>query len=141
MKDKLQQYGALPFSIVEGIPHIALITSKTTHRWIIPKGHPEIGMKKFHVAENEAWEEAGLIGKMKQNPFLKVDTIKIKKGIEIPTELTVYLMKIKHFRDEWPEQDERERCFVPAIEAMKMVSDDAMAKVIERFLKKFPKEK
>lgn len=45
---------------------ILLITSRGTGRWVIPKGWP-MGKKKPHeVASQEAWEEAGVRGRVRK---------------------------------------------------------------------------
>ena len=41
---------------------VMLITSRETHRWVVPKGHPMRGMEPHEAAAQEAWEEAGLRG-------------------------------------------------------------------------------
>jgi 8-oxo-dGTP pyrophosphatase MutT (NUDIX family) len=41
-----------------------LLTSRGTHRWVIPKGWPMKGRKPAEVASQEAYEEAGLIGQI-----------------------------------------------------------------------------
>jgi 8-oxo-dGTP pyrophosphatase MutT (NUDIX family) len=57
------QFAALPWRIGEGgRREVMLLTSRETHRWIIPKGWPMKGRKPGDVASQEAYEEAGLIG-------------------------------------------------------------------------------
>ena len=41
-----------------------LLTSRETHRWVIPKGWPMKGWEPAEVASQEAYEEAGLIGQV-----------------------------------------------------------------------------
>src|SRR5947209_19969955 len=63
-KDRTQ-FAALPFQIgANGQPEIMLLTSRETHRWVIPKGWPMKGRKPAEVAMREAYEEAGLIGRI-----------------------------------------------------------------------------
>jgi 8-oxo-dGTP pyrophosphatase MutT (NUDIX family) len=52
-----------------GALHVLLITSRVTHRWIIPKGHPEKRMRPSAVAVIEAREEAGVSGIISKAPI------------------------------------------------------------------------
>src|ERR1700685_808730 len=64
-KSRLIQFAALPWRIGEGgTRQIMLLTSRETHRWVIPKGWPMKGRKPAEVASQEAYEEAGLIGQV-----------------------------------------------------------------------------
>ena len=47
---------------------ICLITSSSGKRWLLPKGHREHGYKFRETAREEAWEEAGLIGRIGARP-------------------------------------------------------------------------
>jgi 8-oxo-dGTP pyrophosphatase MutT (NUDIX family) len=58
----LKQFAALPVMETGGTPHVLLITSRATQRWIIPKGRPEKRMLPSAVAALEAREEAGVAG-------------------------------------------------------------------------------
>ena len=48
---------------------IMLVTSRGTRRWIIPKGWPKRGMLPYDTAAKEAFEEAGVIGKVSKRPI------------------------------------------------------------------------
>jgi 8-oxo-dGTP pyrophosphatase MutT (NUDIX family) len=56
MAKLLKQYAALPVMDSGGTLQVLLVTSRGTGRWIIPKGHPEKGMKPNAVAKLEALE-------------------------------------------------------------------------------------
>ena len=57
-----RQYAALPFIYLDEQVEVCLITSRTTGRWIIPKGWPQDGLAPHELAAVEAYEEAGLKG-------------------------------------------------------------------------------
>src|SRR3954447_18743086 len=60
-----QQVGTLPFRFDdEGRLRVMLITSRESRRWVIPKGWPMRGLKPHRAAEREAYEEAGLEGRI-----------------------------------------------------------------------------
>jgi 8-oxo-dGTP pyrophosphatase MutT (NUDIX family) len=67
-KDKSRvttQFAALPWRISErGTREVMLLTSRETHRWVIPKGWPMKKRKPAEAASQEAYEEAGLVGRI-----------------------------------------------------------------------------
>jgi 8-oxo-dGTP pyrophosphatase MutT (NUDIX family) len=58
------QFGALCYRVRRGKTQILLITSRTRGRWIIPKGWPSEGLTPAQSALQEAWEEAGVTGRV-----------------------------------------------------------------------------
>jgi 8-oxo-dGTP pyrophosphatase MutT (NUDIX family) len=58
------QYGALPYRETKSGVEILLVTSRGTRRWIIPKGWPQSGTPPHRAAAQEAFEEAGVVGKI-----------------------------------------------------------------------------
>src|SRR5215469_11520900 len=59
------QFAALPWRIGQGgFREVMLLTTRETHRLVIPKGWPMKGRKPVEVAAQEAYEEAGLIGQI-----------------------------------------------------------------------------
>lgn len=59
------QYGALCWRLKDGKPQVLLITSRRSGRWVLPKGWPMDGLSGPEAALTEAWEEAGVRGKVK----------------------------------------------------------------------------
>ena len=47
---------------------ICLITSSSGKRWLLPKGHLEQGEDLQDTARHEAWEEAGVLGRLRDRP-------------------------------------------------------------------------
>src|SRR5262245_43345878 len=67
--DYRQQIAALPVRHNgDGSAAILLITSRKTRRWVIPKGWPIKGTSHPDSAAIEAWEEAGIKGKIVATP-------------------------------------------------------------------------
>ena len=59
------QYGALPYRFTPGAAlEILLVTSRESKRWIIPKGWPIKGLRPAKSAAREAFEEAGVSGRI-----------------------------------------------------------------------------
>jgi hypothetical protein len=64
------QYAALPYRTKgKSQLEIMLVTSRGTRRWIIPKGWPKRGKPPYDTAAKEAFEEAGVIGKVRKRPI------------------------------------------------------------------------
>ena len=64
------QFAALPWRRdAGGEVEVLLITSRETRRWVIPKGWPIKGMKSAKSAAREAFEEAGVLGKVAKTPI------------------------------------------------------------------------
>ncbi len=64
------QYAALPYRAKgKSVLEVMLITSRDTRRWIIPKGWPKHGLPPHATAAEEAFEEAGVVGKITERPI------------------------------------------------------------------------
>lgn len=132
-KDKktLVQYAALPFLVMEnGQTLVLLITSRETRRWIIPKGRPEKRLAPHEVAEREALEEAGVIGRVQEKAFTVFRSEKrLKTGEVRATRVQVHLLEVDRELDKWDEQHERERRWVSPAEAAMLVSEPGLVPV------------
>lgn len=114
------QYAALPFRMVDGFPQVMLVTSRETKRWVLPKGWPEKNHKPWEAAAREAYEEAGLIGRIAHTPL---GSYTYSKRLDDRTSVTcaveVFPMRVERQLDEWPERKQREtRWFTPGQAAM-----------------------
>jgi 8-oxo-dGTP pyrophosphatase MutT (NUDIX family) len=59
------QYGALPYRFTpDAALEILLLTTRGTRRWLIPKGWPIKGLRPAKSAAREAYEEAGVRGRV-----------------------------------------------------------------------------
>ena len=112
-----------------------LLTSRETHRWVVPKGWPMKELKPSEVASQEAYEEAGLIGQViGRRPFGNFHYEKrLTKKKAIICEVRVYLFRVEKVLDDWPERGERERKWFDANEAVALVEEGALAEMIARF--------
>lgn len=127
------QYAALPVALKDGRLHVLLITSRETRRWVIPKGWPEKKVKPYDLATREAYEEAGLRGKVRKKPvgsYRYEKRITAKRAVSCRVE--VYLFEVEQELDDWPEKGQRERCWMPPAEAARLVSESRLAKILLR---------
>jgi 8-oxo-dGTP pyrophosphatase MutT (NUDIX family) len=129
------QFAALPWRIGEGgRREVMLLTSRETHRWIIPKGWPMKGRKPSEVASREAYEEAGLIGHIvSKRPLGNFHYQKQLTKKERLCQVRVYSFRVEHQLDDWPEKAQRETKWFDATEAITMVEEAGLAGIIDRF--------
>lgn len=119
------QMAALPVRITDkGDLRILMITSRDTGRWVLPKGWPMKGKNLHQAAEQEALEEAGVVGRISKQPFGVYHYLKrIEDGADIPCEVVLYPMKVTKLLRRWPERDERRRKWFSAKGAAKRVME------------------
>src|SRR6056297_8513 len=110
-KGPRKQCGALPFRIDDaGRIEVLLVTSRETHRWVIPKGWPIRKLRANQTAAREAYEEAGLAGPVSKEPYGAYTYEKrLKSRAFVPCAVDVFLMQVEKEQKRWPERDERER--------------------------------
>jgi 8-oxo-dGTP pyrophosphatase MutT (NUDIX family) len=133
--DKATQYGALPWRLTEtGIREVMLLTSRETHRWVIPKGWPIKGKKPAEVAAQEAYEEAGLIGQIVGKRPIGSFHYEKRLTKKAPLcQVQVFLLRVERQLDDWPEKGEREAKWFDAVEAATLVDEGGLAEIIDRF--------
>jgi 8-oxo-dGTP pyrophosphatase MutT (NUDIX family) len=120
-----EQYAALCYRrapLTKDI-EILLVTSRDTGRWIIPKGWPMKGKKPHRAAAIEAWEEAGVTGKVRKKAFGYFTYLKGIKGKSVPVSATVYLMRVDKLDNSFLERGQRERKWVSCEEAARRVRE------------------
>ena len=100
-----------------------LLVSTKNNGWGVPKGNlmPELGKKK--TALEEAYEEAGVLGKIDGG---KKTTIEHPNWI-----LDLYPMKISMLLKKWPEMDWRKREWVPLKKVNKRLGYSALVECVE----------
>lgn len=131
-----RQVAALPYRKGEdGRLLVLLVTSRTTRRWIVPKGWPMKQMKAREAAAREAYEEAGVRGKIASKPFGRFFYEKRADDRHAgpPCEVQVYPLHVKRQVPAWPEQHQREQRWLPAEEAAALVGDEGLGRLIQAF--------
>jgi 8-oxo-dGTP pyrophosphatase MutT (NUDIX family) len=114
----------------DGNKEVLLITSKSTRRWILPKGWPVLSYNAHRTAAIEAFEEAGVIGTARSKPFASFQSHKGgEAGLKIRTEVLVFLVDVESTTTEFPEYGKRDVRWVSIDEAIKLTDEPSMAKV------------
>ena len=120
------QSGVLPYRFRDGILEIMLITSRGRRRWIIPKGVIEPHLSSAKSAAQEAWEEAGLTGPVSEPSVGCYE--RYKWGGQCQIEL--FLMRVTHVAEVWPEVGLRERCWLSVEAAAHRVEEEKLKQII-----------
>ena len=138
------QYGVIPYrhGRAKDRIEIMLITSRNTHRWIVPKGWPIARTPARDVARREALEEAGLEGAMGQRPFGSFHYQKrLKDGSVIPCRVDVFAFEVERQRKTWLERSERKRRWFDAERAIKLVREEELKELISALVRSLEEEK
>jgi 8-oxo-dGTP pyrophosphatase MutT (NUDIX family) len=132
------QYAALPYRAKgKSQLEIMLVTSRGTRRWIIPKGWPKRGMPPYDTAAKEAFEEAGVIGKVSKRPIGSYPYEKIlQKGDKASCRVQVFALRVTRQHKRWPEKRERQVRWYPPAEAARFVRDPHLRRIIRKFAKR-----
>nr|WP_093117014.1 NUDIX hydrolase [Salinihabitans flavidus] len=108
--DVRAQFGALVWRVRKGKTQILLITSRGRGRWIIPKGWPVDGATPARAAAAEAWEEAGVRGRVHGHPLGLYFYAKRRPGLDdLPCLVMVYPVEAHRLETEFPEAGQRRR--------------------------------
>ncbi|PWR20619.1 NUDIX hydrolase [Zavarzinia compransoris] len=131
-KPLTRQYAALPLDLRSGEMELVLVTSRTTGRWIIPKGRPEPRLPGHEVARREAYEEAGLLGVTAHRALGSYMGIKGQGNTAIPAQIYVYPMRVTGDLAEFPEKGQREIMRASLLEALMLLSDGGLVSLLLR---------
>lgn len=133
-----KQYAALPFVVLADRIEVCLITSRTTGRWIIPKGWPEPDVTPHELAAMEAFEEAGLKGQVESRAVGRYRYLKrLGDGSDIECDVSVYPMLVAYQAIDWPERTQRTAAWVRPKKAAKLVDDKGLSVILGRFPRTF----
>ncbi|MDF7806075.1 NUDIX domain-containing protein [Pontiellaceae bacterium B12219] len=128
-----KQYGTIPFIRGKNGIEVVLITSASGY-WIFPKGQYEKRHGKRGTAKLEAFEEAGLKGKIFKEYAYRTKVI-IRSGEQV--QLTLYAFEVQSFSTQWKEERRRERRLVSIDDAKKLITSDKLMKCLEKFERDF----
>ena len=126
-----RQCAALPCRVRDGELQVLLITSRGSGRWVIPKGWAEGKVAPHLLAAREAYEEAGLVGRMEERPIGSYHYAKrLKSGRVAFCSVAVYRLEVERELDDWPERGEREKRWMPPAQAARLVAEADLAAIL-----------
>jgi 8-oxo-dGTP pyrophosphatase MutT (NUDIX family) len=135
-KKPVRQVAALPWRIRNGTIEVLLVTSRTTGRWVVPKGGVMAHLVDMNAARQEAFEEAGIEGRMQRRRIGTYTYRKIEPGA--PAQLCavqVFAMEVRRELRSWPEMHQRERRWFIIDEAVQMIAERRLRKVVRAYAK------
>lgn len=137
MSDKQEvrtQFAALCYRLVRGKPQVLLVTSRGTKRWILPKGWPIKGASPAEAARQEAWEEAGVVGRAGETCLGLYSYLKmLDDGAWVPCVAMVHPVRVKSLSSRFPEKGERKRKWLTPKKAAARVAEPELARLLQRF--------
>lgn len=107
---------------------ICLITSRKHGHWIVPTGKPEKKLSHADVAQLEAYEEAGVLGRAHRKYSFRHNTCSV--GKQTRRHLILYPLKVRKALKRWPEDDQRQRKWIRVSQLAHYLKDPSLAKKI-----------
>lgn len=128
---KLRQIAAIPIrrTAASGVD-VLLVTSRETHRWVVPKGWPWRKRDDRDAAAGEAWEEAGVRGAVERK-VVGTFTYDKRRGEKVfKVKVDVYLLEVAEVVQKWPEAHERRRQWFSPEEAAGLVQEPGLQDIL-----------
>lgn len=118
-------------------PHkIVLVTSLGRKRWVLPKGHVDDGYTPKEAALLEAYEEAGVKGRIQGKSAIGTYDYTKPDDTEKNRYFTdVYLMSVEKELDDWPEKKERKRTWMTIADAIDALEESDLKKIVKKAAK------
>ena len=112
-----RQAAVIPLRIRNERVEIALITTLSGKRWVVPKGSLDEGEQSRDAAIRETQEEAGLIGDLDRKPLGRYHFTRSNERYVVD----VYLMRVTVVLDYWLEARVRRRRWIAVDKAAALV--------------------
>ena len=112
-----RQAAVIPFRIRDERVEIALVTTLSGKRWVVPKGSLNEGERSRDAAIRETEEEAGLIGDVERKPLGRYHFTRANERYVVE----VYLMRVTMVLDYWLEAKLRRRRWIEVDKAAAIV--------------------
>ncbi len=131
-----QQYAALCFRYTGSGEEIEIlvVTSRTSARWIIPRGWPMKRKKPHEAAAIEAWEEAGVRGRVRKDAVGRYTYLKmLDNGDVVPCVVDVFQIEITGEETSFKERGERLLEWVRPDEAARRVREIELKSLLVDF--------
>ena len=127
------QVAALCWRMHKGQPQVLLVTSRDSGRWVLPKGWPMPGRGPEGAAAVEAWEEAGVEGKISATAIGHYSYEKAlrNRGI-LSCAVEIFPLRVQSLKASFPERKERRRKWFSATEAARRVAETELRALLDR---------
>jgi 8-oxo-dGTP pyrophosphatase MutT (NUDIX family) len=117
---------------------ILIVTTRQTRRWIVPKGWPIKRLTPAKSAAREAFEEAGVRGKIGARP---IGAFRYKKtadanGADADCEVKVFPLLVRRQSATWPEFGQRVVQWVDPEKAISLIRQPELKSMVAKFAKR-----
>ncbi|MER8392054.1 NUDIX hydrolase [Mesorhizobium sp. M1340] len=128
---RIRQVAAIPFRLNEhGDVEVMLVTSRTTRRFIVPKGWPMKGKSGRKAATIEAQEEAGVLGKTLKQPAGTYCYWKRLANRFVRVDVVVYLLEVTEELADWEESKRRQRAWLAPADAAVLIDEPDLSTLV-----------
>ncbi|MER9655446.1 NUDIX hydrolase [Mesorhizobium sp. M0152] len=135
--ERIRQVAAIPFRLdTHGDIEVMLVTSRTTRRFIVPKGWPMKGKSGRKAATIEAREEAGVLGKTLTQPAGTYSYWKRLANRFVRVDVIVYLLEVTEELADWQEAKRRQRAWLTPADAAMLIDEPDLSTLVKTL--KFP---
>ncbi|UVK47374.1 NUDIX hydrolase [Mesorhizobium sp. AR07] len=129
--ERIRQVAAIPFRLnAHGDIEVMLVTSRTTRRFIVPKGWPMKGKSGRKAATIEAQEEAGVLGKTLKEPAGTYTYWKRLTNRFVRVDVIVYLLEVTEELADWQEAKRRQRAWLAPAEAAMLIDEPDLSTLV-----------
>ena len=130
--ERIRQVAAIPFRLnARGDIEVMLVTSRTTRRFIVPKGWPMKGKSGRKAATIEAQEEAGVLGKTLKEPAGTYSYWKRLANRFVRVDVIVYLLEVTEELADWQEARRRQRAWLAPADAAMLIDEPDLSTLVE----------
>ena len=112
---------------------ILIVTTRQSRRWIVPKGWPIKRLTPSKSAAREAFEEAGVRGKIGARP---IGNFRYKNGAEADYEVKIFPLLVRRQSATWPEHGQRVVQWVAPDKAISLIREPELKSLVAAFAKR-----
>ena len=114
------------------------MTTRQSRRWIVPRDGRSRGWAPAKSAAREAYEEAGVRGKIGAKPLgvFTYDKLLDEAGVKAICEVKVYPLLVKRQSEVWPEFEQRTTQWVEPSKAIALIKEPGLRKIVASFAKR-----
>jgi 8-oxo-dGTP pyrophosphatase MutT (NUDIX family) len=129
----IEQSAALPYRWSRAGLEVMLVTSRTTRRWVLPKGSVGNGLTAYEAAVLEAYEEAGVDGRIGRSCIGVYGYTKRNEKKQKRCLVKVFPLQVACVLPDWPERRQRRRQWVSFRMAVARVQEASLRKILVGF--------
>ena len=131
--DVRAQFAALCYRFRGNKLQVCIVTTRSTGRWILPRGWPTHKQTAHDGAAIEAFEEAGITGRVCPNALGTYVYNKLINDETAPILVVVYAIDATHFAKKWPEKKQRKRRWVSQKKAVSKLQEPGLKHIVSNF--------